>query len=306
MGIMQVVRNYFEKKRINSLIKTQQEILENLFYGKTIPHPRIIHLETRTRCNSTCSFCMANIYDDPRKDLLMPDSLLYKIIDELEEWNYSNRISFYNNNEPFLDKRLPKIIKNARSKIPRSYLEVKSNGRGLKIDKILEVFNAGLDMLYINDYTDTGKNSKNIIKIIDELSTIRRFKGHMESHNGNYFHKIIITQRDVNQVLNTRAGTAPNRNKLPRSLQIPCFRPFEMMTINPEGYVGVCSEDLLYLSKMGDVNKNKLLEIWYSDKYERFRRKLIQGDRGHHKACSNCDYKGFSFEIFRESGILNN
>jgi radical SAM protein with 4Fe4S-binding SPASM domain len=79
-----------------------------------------------------------------------------------------------------------------------------------------------------------------------------------------------------------------------------------MMTINPEGYVGVCSEDLLYLSKMGDVNKNKLLEIWYSDKYERFRRKLIQGDRGHHKACSNCDYKGFSFEIFRESGILNN
>jgi radical SAM protein with 4Fe4S-binding SPASM domain len=249
---------------------------------------------------------MANIYDDPRKDLLMPDSLLYKIIDELEEWNYSNRISFYNNNEPFLDKRLPKIIKNARSKIPRSYLEVKSNGRGLKIDKILEVFNAGLDMLYINDYTDTGKNSKNIIKIIDELSTIRRFKGHMESHNGNYFHKIIITQRDVNQVLNTRAGTAPNRNKLPRSLQIPCFRPFEMMTINPEGYVGVCSEDLLYLSKMGDVNKNKLLEIWYSDKYERFRRKLIQGDRGHHKACSNCDYKGFSFEIFCESGILNN
>ena len=288
---------------INSLINKNVKNLKKIFSNDTIPYPRIIHIETRNRCNSTCSFCMANIKEDPRDDLLMPENLVEKIISELKFMDYSNRISYYNNNEPFLDKRIISFIEKTRINVPKAYLELKTNGRGLKIHKIIEIFNAGLDTMYINDYTDDISHSKNVLKIIDELKSIRRFKGHMKSRTGKYNNRIIINKRNLNEQLDTRAGTAPNAIKLKSSLNKPCFRPFEMMTINPEGIVGVCSEDFFYSTKMGNVNNQKLLDIWYSDKYKLFRSELIKGNRNVHDACSKCDYKGYNYEIFEE---LNN
>ena len=63
-------------------------------------------METRSKCNAFCSFCPASVTSDKRKDVYMPDELIKKIIEELSELDYPNRLSFYNNNEPFLDKRI--------------------------------------------------------------------------------------------------------------------------------------------------------------------------------------------------------
>ena len=300
MKIISLIDNYLIKRKTSVMVNKQRKYFKDNPFFDDNPFPRIIHIETRTRCNSTCSFCMANIYDDPRDDLLMSDKLVTKIIDELSEMKYSNRISFYNNNEPFLDKRMYKIIENSRNKIPRSYLELKSNGRGLKIEMIIDVFNAGLDTLIINDYTDTGEHSKGVKKIQKELKSIRRFKGHMISYKGKYNDRIIINKRILSENLGTRAGTAPNSKELNVPITSPCFRPFEMMTISPNGTVGVCSEDFFYSTKMGDINKHTINEIWYSEKYNMFRRELINGNRNVHDACSKCDYKGFTYEMLYE------
>jgi hypothetical protein len=56
---------------------------------------------------------------------------------------------------------------------------------------------------------------------------------------------------------------------------------------------------------MGDVNLESIDEIWNSKKYRNFREKLIEGERGFHKTCSQCDYSGFSYEMFKEYNILN-
>ena len=96
--------------------------IKEQFSNAELPIPRIIHLETRSRCNSLCSFCLANARDDPRKDQLMPDTLIEKIFKDLASLNYTNRLSLYNNNEPTLDKRLPSIIESARTYLPGAYL----------------------------------------------------------------------------------------------------------------------------------------------------------------------------------------
>ena len=75
-------------------------------------------------------------------------------LSQLSELKYSNRLSFYNNNEPFLDKRIYSFIKLARKKLPNVFLELKTNGKGLKLENILEIFSNGLDYLYINDYVN--------------------------------------------------------------------------------------------------------------------------------------------------------
>ena len=63
----------------------------------------------------------------------MQEETVEKIINELSEVNYNNRLSFYNNNEPFLDKRIYSFIQIARNKLPKAFLELKTNGKGLKL-----------------------------------------------------------------------------------------------------------------------------------------------------------------------------
>ena len=96
-------------------------------------HPRMIMIETRSRCNGLCSFCPANALVDTRDDNYMTIELYQKIINELSDWDYSNRISIYNNNEPFLDRRIFDFISYTREKLPKAYIELKSNGTPVTI-----------------------------------------------------------------------------------------------------------------------------------------------------------------------------
>jgi radical SAM protein with 4Fe4S-binding SPASM domain len=279
--------------------------IKERFSNDMPPLPRIIHLETRSRCNSLCSFCLANARDDPRKDQLMSDALVEKIFKDLAAFDYPNRLSLYNNNEPTLDKRLPSIIESARTYLPRAYLEVKTNGKGLNSEKVLELFNSGLDTLYINDYTEDGVQSLNIEKIRRDLSGNRRFLGHFDGTNHLFSNRLIIFNRQVNQVLGSRGGTAPNKAPPTNPSQRQCFRPFEMMTISPSGDVGVCSEDLLISSKMGNLQEETIATIWNSEKYKHYRSELILGRRSNLTPCSKCDYAGHSNESLNEAKITS-
>lgn len=282
----------------------QLKKLRNIFleYCKTkiFPLPRIIHVETRSKCNEFCNFCPASVNNDKRKDIYMTDGLINKIIAELKDADYYNRLSFYNNNEPFLDERIFEIIRNAREKLPKAYLELKSNGLLLDTGKILKVFNCGLDMLYINYYSGSHKVEE-IARIKADLKKIRRFKGHFE--RGLYFERIKIYSRDPAQVMGSRAGTSPNKNYIGSPLKKICFRPFEMMAISPDGSVSVCSEDFHHAIGMGNVFDEALFKIWSSDRWNDIRFKLIAGDRSCSAPCSKCDYKGYTYEMFNENGL---
>ena len=118
------------------------------------------------------------------------------------------------------------------------------------------------------------------------------------------YKRLIISKRQVDQVLGARAGTAPNKTPPRESLQQVCFRPYEMMTIAPNGIVGVCSEDLLFSSKMGDINHQTVTEIWQSKRYKKYRENLIVGKRDALIPCSKCDYGGYTLESLYEAGIV--
>lgn len=268
--------------------------------------PRIIHLETRTRCSGTCSFCAASILTDTRPDILMDDQLLNKFLGELQELDYPNRLSLYNNNEPFLDKRLPSIIEKARHMLPRAYIELKSNGKGLNEAKVLDVFQRGLDILYINDYrsakdVEEKRYSPNIETLRQALHGVRRFKGHFDGQR--YFERIIIELRQEDAVLGARAGTSPNRDLIDQPLQTPCLRPFEMVTINPAGDVGLCSDDVFCEVKMGNIGEEKFIDIWSSVAYDKVRDELLNGNRSCKPTCARCDNKGYTMEVFAERNI---
>src|SRR5262245_41936794 len=74
-----------------------------------------VELELRSVCNSTCSFCAAAVQFKSRPDQSMTDGTFNKILGDLSAMDYSGRICFYINTEPFVDKRLPEFISRARS-----------------------------------------------------------------------------------------------------------------------------------------------------------------------------------------------
>ena len=297
----------FQKKKINKLKK----IYKNLISDKSLFLPRIVHIETRTRCSGRCSFCLASVLTDPRNDEIIDMNLFLKIINDLKEINYSNRLSLYNNNEPLLDKRIFEMIKICRKELPNSFIEIKTNARSLTFEKLLLLFNCGLDYIYINDYVDekafkSKTFSKRVQNLQNEIQKVRRFKGKNED---NTYERISIALRFEGEVLNSRAGTAPNRKEVFsnshkwRSKKQLCFRPFEMITVNPKGQIALCSEDLLFSEIMGDVNKESIKNIWMSDKYFQTREDLLNGNRDCKSTCKKCDYRGFTMESFLDHGI---
>ena len=151
-------------------IRKLQDIYTRHLKSAAMPLPRIIHVETRSKCNGLCKFCPAAATTDMREDIRMELGLIKKIINELGMLDYHNRLSFYNNNEPFLDERIFEIIRMARERLPRAYLELKSNGIALNIDKICQIFNCGLDMLYINYHSANADTVNNIQRIISDLN----------------------------------------------------------------------------------------------------------------------------------------
>ncbi len=287
-------------------LKELQKIYQTKLNNNNIPLPRIIHIETRTKCNGLCSFCEASVKTDKREDKHMSLDLVKMIINELKEVDYSNRLSFYNNNEPFIDKRIFEMIKLARTALPYAYLELKSNGKNLTKEMVFEIFNAGLDMLYINDYKDDYQMTENVKKIKEELNNSRRLKGHLAGDT--YHSRIMISSEDINKVKGTRAGTSPNKKFTGKPLDKMCMRPFEMITIGPDGQIGTCSEDFHYAMNMGNVDNNKreftkLFDLWTGEKWNNLRKELINGNRSYNNLCSKCDYRGHTFEILNENGL---
>jgi radical SAM protein with 4Fe4S-binding SPASM domain len=62
------------------------------------------------------------------------------------------------------------------------------------------------------------------------------------------------------------------------------------MTINYDGTVSVCNDDLGYWHKLGDVNKQSVKEVWNSKEYKNFRMMHLDGKRSDNKACGTCQY----------------
>lgn len=95
-----------------TIFKSKSQYKKNLgdYYSKyEIDSPPIfeaIEIETVNRCNGKCSFCPVNANEPQRPYAKMTDELFKKIIGELKEMDFTDMISLFSNNEPFIDERI--------------------------------------------------------------------------------------------------------------------------------------------------------------------------------------------------------
>lgn len=283
-----------DTSRISLWKKTLDEIQKA---GGMPEHPSLftaIEIETRTRCNSSCSFCGASILHDKRPDIRMPDELLDKIFAELGAMQFKGMVRFFGNNEPLLDPRLPELIRKVKAASPECSVEVQTNGLKLNPRIGRELLEAGLDVLFINNYSDEGQLHNGVRAFLKETAH--------DYPNA----EIMVSLRQMTEDLNNRAGTAPNAEALKKPLPLPCMLPFSDLVVTADGRVAICCQDLEFQEVMGNLNAQSLLEVWNGDHFNRIRAGLMKGDRSVSEFCKGCDYRGFKDEFIPARLLFRN
>lgn len=262
-------QNYNEKIRFSI-----QCYMEEL--AKDLPLFKLIEIETYNRCNGVCSFCPVSIGNEKRPLKRMDEGLFRKIIDQLSEMGYSGRLATFSNNEPFLDKRIVSFNRYAREKLPKARMHLFTNGTVLKLDAFIEVMNY-LDEIVIDNYNQELKLIPSVKKIVEYCEEHPKMK-----------EKVTVYRRKPCEVLTSRGGDAPNREKTDYVASFGCVMPFRQMVVRPDGKVSLCCNDPYGKYTMGDLTKENIRDVWYGEKFKKVREAMQKG-RENYGRCRYCD-----------------
>ncbi len=282
-----IIRSIFSedfvcKQNYESFIK-QRNLRERVQNGDFLDLLTTVHIETRTRCNSSCAYCAANPRFDRRDDRSMSKDTYQKIINGLAEINYSQRVSPYCNNEPLLDKNIYSYIAYAREKLPDATIELKTNGTVLNEDRLKQLFENGLDKLYINDYQVSSHASAKLEALYDAYKNTYQDKlSYSRANYDNQAYKL------------NRAGSNPSKSALPEPKNYFCYRPFEMIVFTADGKMACCSNDFYLENNIGNIHNASLKELFTGERIQALRKCLMKHDRSSFEACRKCDYVGLS------------
>lgn len=229
---------------------------------------KIVEIEINSQCNRKCKYCPNSISERKHKGD-MNFSLFLTIMKQLKEIKFEGRISFHFYGEPFLSKNLNSFVKIAKHCLPNARQVIYSNGDFITPQKIIELFNNGVDLMVITNHS--GRNIEDII-----LKT-----------NASYRNRIVLlTPENLN--LTNRGGLlkCSNSNSY---LNEPCYIPSNHIIITVNGNVLPCYEDYNETLVFGNVNRSTIKEIWNSSSFNELRSKLEKGMRSSIKLCSKCN-----------------
>ncbi len=120
--------------------KSQTGARWNMPYAE---QPRFIQLETVTKCNARCEFCPQNeIFRDPSR---MPVETWQKIVDDTRGLGITYRP--FLTNEPFVDNRMPEIVRYIKQNDPTAKVEFNTNGELVTEKMGQDLLEAGVDIM---------------------------------------------------------------------------------------------------------------------------------------------------------------
>ena len=227
-----------------------------------------IQIETRYFCNLRCDFCPNSIKEPTGHYMPMP--LFEKILADMKDIGFRNRITLYLRNEPLADERILEMIEYTRKMFPDNRINISTNGVLLTENIMFKLFQAGLTDMDISCYTD------------DMFLKWSKF-----SSNSIAVHDIV----DSPGWLNNRGGyIKAGRDEVGVGF---CGRPFIQLYITSEGKCVLCCNDFMEDVVMGNLDTQTITEVWESDIYREYRNKQTTNKRAELKLCSTCNYEGF-------------
>jgi radical SAM protein with 4Fe4S-binding SPASM domain len=278
-GAMVTAENQKNSHEIRDAVST---VLPKIIFQELGDPPklfRVVAIETKSGCNLKCSFCPVGKSVDRREPGLLSIAIIEKILTELNSLNYVHTINLFGNNEPLADPRICTIVRMARDQIPQAFLKIVTNGTYLTEELCHKLFSSGLSRLVINNYS-----------ISTLIAPVRHILERSEKFD-NY--DIFISIRNPQEVLTTRGGLAPNKQKPDIQPIGFCALPFVDINVDYKGNVVTCCFDTHSNWIVGNVKNNSLVSLWVDQKFYELRAMLKAGIRDQHLVCRNCDFDGY-------------
>lgn len=232
----------------------------------------------------------------------MEEDVYLNIISQLKAINYSGDITYSRYNEPTANKDVfIKRIRQAREALPFANLKTNSNGDYMNHEYVLELREAGLNELFLQQYDlepftyDYAKNKRLMEKRLDKLNfpykkikDISGFKIEYQLEIDGI--RVQLRSRNFNEDGSSRGDTIQLADDYVRTQR--CMQVFNNMYIDYNGSVMICCalrSDIPSHENgiMGNVKDSSLEEIFSSDRYTSW--------RNHHKedgpkegVCKSC------------------
>ena len=279
------------KKFLDTNIKNKSKTVEEKIQlvevnGSYLPLPTEIEISESGTCNRKCSFCPRSDPNYEDKKEFISNDLHRKLCSELKELNYKGTIRYSGFVEPMVDKNIFNLINMTNTYLPKSNIEMVTNGDPLNLKRLKRLFLQGLNKILISVY-DSEEDAVKFEKMCKDVGLtqdqyiIRR--------------RYLPESQDFGITLSNRAGSMKNAEykikPLEKTFNNPCYIPSYTFFLDYQGDVLMCPHDWGKKVILGNLKEEKFKEIWFKKKSMNFRKMLTNANRNF-KPCNVCDVEG--------------
>lgn len=202
-------------------------------------------IETTSFCNRRCKYCPNSIYDRGIEKNFMNEELWTKIMKELNEMHWHGFIQPVGYGEPLADPRMPQLLAITKKYLPKCKVVIYTNGDYLteEVYNKLRPYVSGYKVANHGDFNTNIPKKKNIA-----IENIKYFSN--------------------------RASILPIKNDVKLD---KCDLPAQLLQVDWEGNVKLCCNDYLGKVRFGDLNKERLIDIWNKPEYKKIRKDITNG-----------------------------
>tara|TARA_B100000902_G_C27234595_1_gene876692 strand:+ start:530 stop:1417 length:888 start_codon:yes stop_codon:yes gene_type:complete len=280
-----------KKKFLDPNIENKSKTVEKKiqffkFEGAMLPLPTEIEISESGTCNRSCSFCPRSAPGFEDKKEFISNILHEKLCRELKELSYKGTIRYSGFVEPLIDKNIYYLINMARRYLPECNIEMVTNGDPLNLKRLNKLFENGLNRILISAY-----DGKEDAQKLEDLCLSAKLTKEQYIVRHRYYSE----EQDFGITLSNRSGLMENAEykivSLKEPLKKPCYIPSYTFFLDYQGDVLMCPHDWGKKVILGNLNNNKLLDIWFSKKSVKIRQMLNNSNRNF-KPCNVCDVEG--------------
>jgi len=268
-------------------------------------YPRLVAVETTSRCNAECPFCPYNVR--AREKTHMDQALFEKIISDCTEFPLP-AIEPFLNGEPFVDPKIMDRLEMIRSRLPDTKLRVYSNGYALGPKRVDDLLGMGIDHLYISLNTLNPEKYKAIMgfKLERTLDNVKYLSD--PSRRSKVARKITLRMTrmddttleeqeqfkafcDEHGVRCFIVGLFNYKGDVPSPLPVPSYacEHITRLDILSSGKVALCCMDQEGAYSLGDVNDHSVLEVFRGEVSKRYQDMHRGGRRTEIEPCGTCN-----------------
>ncbi len=279
-----------EKRFLDPNIARKEVIVEDHRTGKAefkFPPLSIVEFNIAGLCNRSCPFCpRGNSEAYPNINKFITIELYEKIMRDLQEMGFDGTILYSAFCEPLLHKQIDQLIRLSVEYCPAARVEIVTKGDFLTIERLGNLFDAGINTLCISMYDgpqqeEPFRGMQKELGLTDDQFILRVRYLSFEDHFG-----ITLSNR-AGMLVMKDIGIAPLNKPLPQR----CNYPFYEMIVDYDGTVPLCPHDWGKKLIAGDLNHQSVGEIWTSSIMKKARISLASDNRNF-SPCDVCDVDG--------------